>query len=64
MPRPRRWRLNGGGIQDTAGNAATLTLPTTATDGLAAQNITINTVQQSLAAVDAALSQSDNWLSA
>jgi cyclophilin family peptidyl-prolyl cis-trans isomerase len=56
--------LNGGSIQDAAGNAATLTLPAPGTDGLAAQNITINAVQQSLAAVDAALSQSNDWLSA
>ena len=56
--------LNGGSIQDAAGNAATLTLPTIGTDGLAAQNITINALQQSLAAVDAALSQGNDWLSA
>jgi cyclophilin family peptidyl-prolyl cis-trans isomerase len=36
--------LNGGAIQDTAGNAATLTLPTTGTDGLAAQDIVIATI--------------------
>ena len=34
--------LNGGTIDDAAGNAADLTLPATGTDGLAAQNITIN----------------------
>ncbi len=33
--------LNGGSIQDAAGNAATLTLPTIGTDGLATQNIVI-----------------------
>ena len=33
--------LNGGNIQDAAGNAATLTLPTIGTDGLATQNIAI-----------------------
>jgi hypothetical protein len=64
--------LNGGSIQDAAGNSAVLTLPATGTDGLAAQNIAINTqatsassvVQQSLAAVDAAFSQGNDWLSA
>ena len=33
--------LNGGTIEDAAGNAAVLTLPATGTDGLAAQNIVI-----------------------
>jgi hypothetical protein len=64
--------LNGGSIQDPAGNAAVLTLPTIGTDGLANQNITINTqtqstssavLQPSLAAVDAAISQNNDWLS-
>ena len=64
--------LNGGSIQDAAGNAAVLTLPTIGTDGLATQNITINTqtpstsssvLQPSLAAVDAAISQNNDWLS-
>ena len=31
--------LNGGSIQDAAGNAAVLTLPATGTDGLATQKI-------------------------
>ncbi len=35
--------LNGGSIQDAAGNAALLTLPTTGTDGLATQHIVIDT---------------------
>ena len=35
--------LNGGTIKDAAGNVAVLTLPTTGTDGLASQNITIVT---------------------
>ena len=35
--------LNNGGIDDTAGNPAVLTLPTVGTDGLAKQNIVINT---------------------
>ena len=63
--------LNGGSIQDTVGNAAVLTLPATGTDGLAAQNIMINTqtpstssvLPSSLAAVDAAISQNNDWLS-
>ena len=36
--------LSGGTIDDTAGNPAVLTLPTTGTDGLATQNIGIDTV--------------------
>ena len=64
--------LNAGTIKDAAGNAATLILPATGGDGLAAQNITINTqatsassvIQQSQAAVNAAMSQSNDWLSA
>ena len=63
--------LNSGSIQDAAGNVAVLTLPATGTDGLASQNITINTqtqstssgLQPSLAAVDAAISQNNDWLS-
>ena len=35
--------LDGGTIEDAAGNAAVLTLPATGTDGLASQNITIDT---------------------
>ncbi|MGA2257593.1 MAG: hypothetical protein ABSG53_23270, partial [Thermoguttaceae bacterium] len=35
--------LNGGSIQDAAGNAAALTLPAASTDGLATQNVTIDT---------------------
>ena len=41
MPRSTALALNGGTIDDAAGNAATLTLPATGTDGLAAQNIVI-----------------------
>ncbi len=36
--------LNGGTIQDAAGNAAVLTLPAIGTDGLAGQDITITTL--------------------
>ena len=36
--------LNGGSIQDLAGNAATSTLPATGTDGLATQNLVVGTV--------------------
>ncbi len=43
--------LNGGTIQDAAGNAATLTLPTTGTDGLATQNIVIDTTPPTVAGV-------------
>ena len=35
--------LNGGSIKDLAGNAASLTLPSTGTDGLAVEKIVINT---------------------
>ena len=43
--------LNGGTIQDAAGNAATLTLPTTGTDGLATQNIVIDTTAPTVTGV-------------
>jgi cyclophilin family peptidyl-prolyl cis-trans isomerase len=43
--------LNGGGIQDAAGNAALLTLPATGTDGLAIQQIVIDTTPPAVAAV-------------
>ena len=36
--------LNGGSIQDAAGNVAMLTLPTTGTDGLATLNLAIDSV--------------------
>ena len=39
--------LNGGTIKDAAGNAATLTLPATGTDGLATKNIAIDTIPAS-----------------
>ncbi len=39
--------LNGGTIQDAAGNVASLTLPATGSDGLASQNIVINTTAPS-----------------
>ncbi len=42
--------LSGGTIQDTAGNVATLTLPTTGTDGLATKNIVIDTTPPSVSA--------------
>jgi hypothetical protein len=35
--------LDGGSIKDAAGNVAVLTLPGTASDGLKARNIVINT---------------------
>ena len=35
--------LNGGSIEDAAGHAAVLTLPTIGTDGLATQNLKIDT---------------------
>ena len=41
--------LNGATIQDAAGNAAVLTLPTTGTDGLAAQNISVVPLADGLA---------------
>jgi hypothetical protein len=43
--------LNGGSIADAAGNAATLTLPATATDGLATKNIIIDTTPRNVTAV-------------
>ena len=43
--------LNGGSIQDAAGNAAVLTLPATGTDGLATQNIVIDTTPPTVTAV-------------
>ena len=43
--------LNGGTIADTVGNAAVLTLPATGTDGLATQNIVINTTPPTVADV-------------
>ena len=43
--------LNGGSIQDAAGNAALLTLPATGTDGLATQNIAIETTPPAVTAV-------------
>ena len=43
--------LSGGTIKDAAGNAGTLTLPATGTDGLAAQNIVIDTTPRSVTAV-------------
>ena len=43
--------LSGGTINDTAGNAATLTLPTTGTDGLAALNIAIDTTAPAVTGV-------------
>ena len=43
MPRPRPWRSMAARIEDAAGNAAVLTLPATGTDGLATQNIAIDT---------------------
>ena len=43
--------LSGGTIQDTAGNVATLTLPTTGTDGLATKNIVVDTTPPAVTAV-------------
>ena len=43
--------LNGGSIKDAAGNAAMLTLPATGTDGLATQNIVIDTTPPAVSAV-------------
>ena len=43
--------LNGGSIQDAAGNAAVLTLPATGTDGLAAKNIVIDTTPPTVTGV-------------
>ncbi len=43
--------LNGGTIDDTSGNAAVLTLPATGTDGLAAQNIVIDTTTPAVTGV-------------
>ena len=44
--------LSGGSILDMAGNAAVLTLPATGTDGLAAQNIVIDTGTPTVPAAD------------
>ena len=44
--------LNGGIIQDTAGNAAVLTLPATETDALATKNIVIDTTTLTVTAAD------------
>ena len=43
--------LNGGSIQDAAGNAAVLTLPATGTDGLATKKIVIDTTPPAVTAV-------------
>ncbi len=43
--------LAGGSIQDVAGNAAVLTLPTTGTDGLATRNIVVDTTAPTIAGV-------------
>ena len=43
--------LNGGSIQDSAGNAAVLTLPATGTDGLATRDIVIDTTPPTVAGV-------------
>ncbi len=43
--------LNGGTILDAAGNAAVLTLPATGTDGLATQNIIIDTTPRAVTGV-------------
>ena len=43
--------LNGGSIENAAGNAAVLTLPATGTDGLATQNIAIETTPPTVSAV-------------
>ena len=47
----RALALNGGSIEDAAGNAAALTLPATGTDGLATQNIVIDTTPPAVTAV-------------
>ncbi len=43
--------LNGGSIQDSAGNAAALTLPAAGTDGLATQNIVIDATTPTVSGV-------------
>ncbi len=43
--------LNGGSIQDLAGNAAVLTLPATGTDGLVTKKIVIDTTRPTVSAV-------------
>ncbi len=43
--------LNGGSIQDLAGNAAVLTLPATGSDGLASADIVIDTTPPTVAAI-------------
>ncbi len=47
--------LSGGSIKDSAGNAATLTLPATGTDGLATQNIAIDTTAPAVTSVSTTL---------
>jgi hypothetical protein len=48
--------LNGGSIQDAAGNPAVLTLPTTGSDGLAAKSITIDTASPTVSSVSSTAS--------
>jgi hypothetical protein len=49
--------LNGGSIEDSAGNAVMLTLPATGTDGLAANNIAVGLTVQTVATTAAANSR-------
>ena len=54
--------LNGGTIKDLAGNAAVLTLPATGTDGLATQEIVIDTTAPTVSAVSTTAAANSKYM--